>query len=236
MKFYGAVFSMIDYPNELGLTIFTKGCNVRCPICHNPSLVIPPADIEDRALTEDDVAELVEEKWVTGICVTGGEPTIHADLVETLGRLKDRTGAKVKLDTNGVDPMMRMKCAIDVGVVDFVAMDVKAPLDDRLDPVIGKPGCAQYVDASIGALKDSGVDHHFRTVCVPKFLSPEDVGEIAKGLAPFRAYMLLPFDPHDTLDPAMQNELPASHEYMKRCLAEARKYGDNCCIVGSPDV
>jgi len=232
MKFYGAVFSMIDYPDELGLTIFTRGCNVRCPICHNPSLVLPDRDLSDRELTEDDVVELVEAKWVTGICVTGGEPTIHADLVDTLLRLKERTGAKIKLDTNGVDPMMRMKKAIDAGAVDLVAMDVKAPLDERLDRVIGKADCAKYVDASIGALKESGIAHHFRTVCFEKFLSPEDVGEIAEGLAPFRAYMLLPFDPHDTLDPALQSEPPASYEYMKRCLAEARKHGDESCIVG----
>lgn len=223
MKFYGAIFSMVDFPDELGLTVFTKGCNVRCPICHNPSLVVPPESIEDRALTEDDIVRIVDDKWITGICVTGGEPTIHADLVETLGRLKERTGSKIKLDTNGVDPVMRLKSALDAGVVDFVAMDIKAPLDQRLDRVIGKVGCAQYVEVSVGILQNSRIPHHFRTVCFEKFLLPEDIGEIAKIVAP-DSYMLLPFDPHITLDPSLGTEHPSSQEYMARCLAEARKY------------
>lgn len=232
MKFYGAIFSMVDFPDELGLTIFTKGCNVRCPICHNPSLVVPPESIEDRALTEDDVVRIVDDKWITGICVTGGEPTIHADLVETLGRLKERTGSKIKLDTNGVDPMMRLKSALDAGVVDFIAMDIKAPLDQRLDRVIGKVGCAQYVEVSVGILKNSRIPHHFRTVCFEKFLLPEDIGEIAKIVAP-DSYMLLPFDPHNTLDLSLHDERPSSQAYMARCLAEARKYTATH-IVGWP--
>lgn len=233
MKFYGSIFSMIDFPGELGLTVFTKGCNLRCPICHNPSLVIPPPNIETIAISVDDVIKIIDDKWITGLCITGGEPTIHADLQDTIERIKHEKGVRIKLDTNGVDPMARLPKLLSSGLVDLVAMDVKAPMDSRMDKVTGKVNSDEYVDLSVKILKESGVDYHFRTVCFERFLSPEDIGDIAEYLAPCKDYMLLPFDPHDTLDPELQKDPASSSRYMESCLREARKHVPGAHIVGN---
>lgn len=247
MKFYGMIFSMIDFPDELGLTIFTKGCNLRCPICHNPALVTPPESLEAKVVTEDEVMRTVDDKWITGICITGGEPTLHSDLPDTIRLLREK--AKIKLDTNGMNPDM-LQYLLDEHLLDFVAMDVKAPLDEeKLELVTGRKwprnpistsevvSSPQSISAvlaeSIRIIKVAeGLRYHFRTVCFEKFLSPEDIGEIARSIAPCQEYMLSPFDPHATLDPALRHEPKSSYEYMKRCLAEAKKHIPDAHLVG----
>ena len=240
MKFYGMVFSMIDYPGKLGLTVFTKGCNLRCPICHNPSLVDHPLGVDNRAFGVEEVIDAIREKWIDGVCVTGGEPTLHESLPETLAHIKEKTEVAIKLDTNGTRPTM-MATLLDEELVDFVAMDVKAPLiKGPLDKVIGfewdngrlSPPLRQTLLSAIHLVKEKAPNYHFRTVCFEKFLSPEDIGEIAKTIAPCKGYVLLPFDPHDTLDVSLRGEETASYAYMNKCLEEAQKHVPDAQIEG----
>lgn len=235
MKLYRPAVTTIDFPNELAIVVFTRGCNLRCPVCHNPPLVLVDEYEEPQVWAIDEVIDFARDKWADGICVTGGEPTIHADLVDALSAFKV-AGFKTKLDTNGVDPMMRLNAAISLGVLDFVALDVKAPLDDRLHRVAGKVGCDKYVELSISILSESSVAHHFRTVCFEKFLSPQDIGDIANSLPSSGEYLLLPFDPHDTLDKDLRNEKPAEYPYLRACLAEARKHVQNTRISGMDEL
>src|SRR6056297_2585563 len=118
--------SLIDYPGEISAVIFTRGCNFRCPYCHNPELVDKKR--YTTALEINEVLTFLENRkgLLDGVVITGGEPTIYGDLPEFLLKIK-QMGYLVKLDTNGTNPAM-MRRVIDLNLVDYIAMDYKAPL------------------------------------------------------------------------------------------------------------
>lgn len=120
-------FSLIDYPGKISAVIFTRGCNFRCPYCHNPELVIPAFFTQGYAV--DDIFAFFRSRRekLDGIVITGGEPTVQKDLIEFMSKVK-ALGFFLKLDTNGSNPGI-LKKVISLGLVDFVAMDIKAPFD-----------------------------------------------------------------------------------------------------------
>ena len=120
--------SLLDWDGCVTAVIYLPSCNFRCPFCHNRELVLTPEVYEDVPLefVEDYISE--NREFLDGIVITGGEPTIHRDLPELVKRIK-ALGMKVKLDTNGTNPEM-LKDLIDAGLIDYVAMDLKAPLDE----------------------------------------------------------------------------------------------------------
>ena len=116
--------TLLDYPGHVASTIFTAGCNFRCPFCHNGELVLDPGSLEP--ISEEEVlAHLNKRKTVLdGVCISGGEPTLDPDLISFLAKVRE-TGLSIKLDTNGYRPEILRK-VIDEGLVDYVAMDIKA--------------------------------------------------------------------------------------------------------------
>jgi len=175
-------FTMVDFPGRLAVTVYTMGCNFRCPICHNRELALslgeglPEYDV-------DAVLDVVRSRggWIEGVCVTGGEPLIQKGLAGALARFKDE-GLAVKLDTNGSFPD-HLEEILKVGLVDYVAMDMKAPLmEDEYSRSAGVPmeKWLPRVEASVEAIKRSGIDHEFRTICLPGLHSPEAVVDIAR--------------------------------------------------------
>lgn len=228
---------MIDFPDELGIVTFTRGCNLRCPVCQNPSLVNLTHETASRPWSVDEIIVFAKDEWADGVCITGGEPTIHPDLPDAIEQIK-KAGLKVKLDTNGTLPMM-LKKLLDAELLDFVAMDVKAPMKlESLERVTGnfwKSAVTNLIDlliSSMAMIKRQAPKYHFRTVCFEKFLSPEDVGAIADMLKPENHYLLLPFDPRITLDPELTKEPASSYEYLRACLAEARKHIPTTKVYG----
>ncbi len=202
--------TMVDFPGKLAYTVYTMGCNFRCPICHNRELALSLSD----GLPEHDVSWVlgeIEKKdgWVDGVCVTGGEPLLHPGLRSGLESFKG-AGLAVKLDTNGSFPA-ELKKLLGSEIVDYVAMDVKAPLtEEEYSRAAGVPmnRWLESLKASVEVIKASGVEHEFRTVCVPGLHSPESIARIAEDLAPCSKYVLSAFRPVNTLDPEYE-QVPA---------------------------
>ncbi|NLB64670.1 MAG: anaerobic ribonucleoside-triphosphate reductase activating protein [Fibrobacter sp.] len=153
--------SLVDYPGQACAVLFLQGCNLRCTFCHNPQLIplrgctaVPSWDIIWRQL-------LQRQAVVKAVCITGGEPCVHATLPNLLQSLKN-AGFKVKLDTNGTNPALLEQILAD-NLVDYVAMDVKGPLDDDLSAILGKNGTENAMKKSLKLLATSRIPHEFRT-------------------------------------------------------------------------
>lgn len=180
-------FSLIDYPEKIASVIFTQGCNFRCRYCHNPELVIPQEYC--RGIPEEEVIEFLKtrKKYLSGVVVSGGEPTIQKDLVPFLGKLK-RLGFSVKLDTNGSHPDV-LKKLIDLQLIDYIAMDVKAPLS-RYEEIAGVNFPVEDISESIGMIIHSGIKHEFRTTVVKHLCSKDDLNEIIPMIKGCKKYYL----------------------------------------------
>jgi pyruvate formate lyase activating enzyme len=185
--------SLSDYPGRVAAVVFTQGCNFRCPFCHNGDL-IPRVRSAGKSLSEEDVLRRLEarRRQLDGVVVSGGEPTLQDDLLQFVQALK-RLGYLVKLDTNGSRPGV-LAALLREAIVDYVAMDVKAPLDgySRLAGVEVQPGVIQ---ASIELLAGSGIEHEFRTTVVGPLLDDEDMGAIRTLIPAGSTYRLQPFRP-----------------------------------------
>ena len=194
---------MLDWPGRLAATVFLGGCNLRCPFCHNPDLVTASRRSES---TDALLAHLYERRdWLDGVVVTGGEPCVEPHLVDLLRALRAQ-GMPIKLDTNGTAPEV-LRAVIAHGLVDFVALDVKAT-PERYGRATGVEGTWDSVSASIGLVRDSGIDHEFRTTCYPPAVGPNDLAHIAALLAGGKRYVLQQYRPLRTLDPAATSVRP----------------------------
>ncbi len=168
--------SLLDYPGKVACTVFTGGCNLRCPFCHNASLVLSPNEGESM---EGEVLDYLEKRkgLLDGVCVTGGEPLLQPDLIAFLRRIK-ALGLAVKLDTNGSKPD-RLGKVLASGLVDYVAMDIKhAP--EHYEQAIGVKIDASVFEESIRILKESGLPHEFRTTAVKGIHELQDFLRIAE--------------------------------------------------------
>lgn len=163
--------SLIDYPGKIAGVIFTQGCNFRCGYCHNPQLVLPGLFQSNPDYAPSKILNYLEQRrqWLDGVVITGGEPTIHHDLPEFLKAIK-AFGYHIKLDTNGSNPYM-LQQIINENLVDYVAMDIKFPLDnDAHAGIIGLSNMDEMTEnilASVIILKNTSIDHEFRTTYIP---------------------------------------------------------------------
>jgi len=193
--------SFVDWPGRSCAVVFTGGCNFRCPFCHNHPLVTRPHDMDD--IDQDAVISRLEslKKWLGGVCVTGGEPTLHRDLPVLLSRLR-KTGLAVKLDTNGTNPDL-LRELIGQGLVDMIDMDVKAQLDaERYAAAAGMDVDIGVVRQSISLISGSSLPHRFRMTVVPGLHDREDIIRWKDCLPPGSELKLQSFRPGETLDPA----------------------------------
>lgn len=174
-------FSLLDYPGQLAAIIFTQGCNFRCPYCHNPELV-DPERFAQTWQTSRVISFLKRRRGKLGaVVITGGEPTCQTDLVKFVSKLKD-LGYLVKMDTNGSHPEM-LKTMADKELVDYWAMDIKAPLD--LYPVITRTEFeTEKILQSMEVLRASGREYEFRTTFFELLFTWEDVARIQPLLGP----------------------------------------------------
>lgn len=174
-------FSLLDYPGQLAAIIFTQGCNFRCPYCHNPELVensrytnlIPEEEIIDFLLGR--IGKL------GAVVITGGEPTLHADLPQFIARIRG-LGFLVKVDTNGSNPGL-IERLINEDLVDYWAMDIKAPW--QLYPLLTQSDVSPAaIQKSMELIRKSGKDYEFRTTFYDSLLSWEDIEDIQAILKP----------------------------------------------------
>ncbi len=205
--------SLIDYPGKLCATIFTAGCNFRCPYCYNEDIVLDYPAMPK--MPEDKIIEFLHPRlgFLDGVCVTGGEPTIHRELPKFLGRLKS-IGSLVKLDTNGSRPKA-LAYVMEKGLVNYIALDVKVPLD-RYEETVRYRVKPEGLKETIKLIRRSGVDHEFRTTVVPGLLDGDDLEEIAMTLAGSKRYVLQQFRPGKTLCPDFKDVKPYSEAEMRQ--------------------
>ncbi len=187
--------SLLDYPGKIVAIVFVGGCNFRCGFCYNRDLVLNHQTLP--SISEEEVLEYLEKNkdWLDGLEITGGEPTIHPDLPSFLEKVK-KLGYSVKLDTNGSNPKMLVEL-LEKHLVDYVAMDVKAPLvEDKYQAVVGihVNGALGDVEKSIELLRGSnGLDYEFRTTVVPGLTSKDDIALITQQIKNAKKYFLQQF-------------------------------------------
>ena len=206
--------SFVDWPGKVVSVLFLPGCNFRCPFCHNHQLVLKPGELEDIPLPHimSRIAEL--KGWVDGVCITGGEPTIHPRLPSFMAEIKS-AGFLIKLDTNGSNPHM-LRSLIEQGLADCVAMDVKASLDKTsYDRAAGVSTDLENIKESIGFLKKGTVEYYFRTTVVPALHKEEDLLTLARHLSGSSSLTLQNFNPEDPLDPRLKDSTSYPEEWLQ---------------------
>lgn len=188
--------TLLDYPGYVASTVFTAGCNFRCPFCHNGDLVLNPG-IYPR-LTEDEILQHLHKrkKVIHGVCITGGEPTLQPDLINFLKKVRE-TGLLIKLDTNGNRPDI-LNTVIDNCLVDYVAMDIKAG-HSNYSMAAGVLVDITNIEESINILNHSSIDYEFRTTCVKGIHGLNDFEDIATWLPSDSKYFLQGFKANEAV-------------------------------------
>ena len=179
--------TLLDYPGLVAATIFTGACNFRCPFCHNAELVLNPSS-QPIIPEEEILTHLKKRQGITkGVCITGGEPTLQKDLKDFVKKLKE-LDLKVKLDSNGYKPEV-LKDLVKEGLLDYIAMDVKAPLDEY-EVIAGVKLDVSKLQESIDFLKKGKVPYEFRTTVIKDFHTQESFEKIAELIKGADRYFL----------------------------------------------
>ena len=209
--------TLLDYPGKVACTVFTAGCNFRCPFCHNAPLVLPERMGQD--VTEEDVLAFLGKRVgiLDGVAITGGEPLLHKEMAGFLQKIKEM-GYSVKLDTNGSFPE-HLKELVKAGLVDRVAMDIKnAP--GLYGATVGIDGFdISGVEESKNFLLEGSIDYEFRTTVVKGLHTKESLTEAAKWIAGAKEYYLQQFK--DSGDVIAIDGLSAYDEKEMHALADA---------------
>ena len=223
--------SLLDYPGRIAASLFCGGCNFRCPNCHNGDIVVRPQDFADVPLS--DIWSFLDKRHglLDGVVVSGGEPTLESDLLPFCARLHEK-GFLVKLDTNGYRPDVLQE-AITGGLIDYVAMDVKAPLDPvKYTRAAGVPIDTTRIQSSVDTLLAGSVEYEFRTTVIPGIHQEEDIVQIAQAIADARLYFVQQFVPRGTLDPEMLEQVPLMPERIRGMADLASKWVDQVRVRG----
>ena len=186
--------TLINYPGRVASVIFLPGCNLCCPYCHNPELVLNRAD--DLEEIDSILAHLEKRKNVVeGVCISGGEPLIHSDLGNLIAEIR-KMGYLIKLDTNGTFPdrILELK-------PDYIAMDIKtSPEKYNLLTPAGGPSVSEKILKSVEIIKNSGISHEFRTTLAPGIVDEDDIRKICNLIGGTELYVLAGYVPGHTLD------------------------------------
>ena len=219
--------TLIDYPGRVACTIFLIGCNFRCPFCYSAELVLPEKIKKQPRISEKELFDFLREKQglLEGIVICGGEPTINKDLPEFIKKIKN-LGFLVKLDTNGSNPEM-LKKLIDENLVDYVAMDIKAP-KEKYEMAAGVKINLADIEKSIKILKAGEVDFEFRMTVVPTLHTKEDIIRIAKWISPAKKFSLQNFRAEKTLNPGFAKIKPYPDEFLESIKKEISPYFETC--------
>ena len=213
--------SLLDFPGRIASLVFFGGCNLRCPYCHNPALVLEPERYPDIPL-EELLAELAERRgFIDGVVVTGGEPTLAAELLPLLQGIRD-LGLQIKLDTNGLAPRMLERLLAE-RLVDFIACDLKtAP--DRYPELQWRGGQAGALQESLTLLRSAQLPVEFRTTCAPGLVETADIEAMGSAIEGAKEWVLQQFVATHAMDPACQSLTPHTVETLQVLAALARNY------------
>lgn len=206
--------SLLDWPGKICSVLFLPYCNFRCPYCHNHPLIFYPERFPSIPISKVIKRLNNFKQWVDGVCITGGEPTIHKDLPNLINEIK-KNGFMVKLDTNGSNPEM-LEQLIREGIVDFISMDVKAPLNPNIySQSIGVKFDINPIIRSIEILKQGKVDFQFRMTVVPTLHEEKDIKILGSQLRVGKKFILQNFNPSNPLDPTFKSIIPLEENLLK---------------------
>ncbi|KPJ57328.1 anaerobic ribonucleoside-triphosphate reductase activating protein [Parcubacteria bacterium DG_74_2] len=216
--------SFSDFPGKISCTVFLSGCNFRCPWCYSAEFVLPEKIKNQEKISQEYFFDFLKEKkgFLEGVCISGGEPTIHPELPIFIKKIK-KLGFLVKLDTNGFNPKI-LQDLIDKKLIDYVALDIKAPKEKYLK-VLGilnqglrgnffREKIFSNIEKSISILKEGKVDYEFRTTLIPKTLKKKDILEIVRWLKGGKRYTLQNFRAGRAIKPRFKKIKPYSDEYL----------------------
>lgn len=219
--------SLVDYPGHVAAALFLSGCNMRCGYCHNPELVLPERLASSIPVEEAMIFLKSRIGKLDGVVISGGEPTVNEDL-PVLCRMIKNLGFDVKLDTNGTRPEM-VRTMIDEGLIDFVAMDVKGPLEKYVE-IAARPIDLEAIVDNVRLMIDSGIGHEFRTTIVREQLEVSDfekIGELVKGA---KRFALQHFRTGATISPQFAGFHTFSDEEFAAAKKIMERYVDECVI------
>jgi len=222
----------IDYPGKMALIVFTPGCNFRCGFCHNPELVVENTGNIDIEILLKNIENRKNAGWYQGICISGGEPTMHDGLVDFCKKLKEMK-LLIKIDTNGSNPSI-LKELFEKNLVDYVAMDIKST-KEKYSQIAKVDIDIRDIEKSIKITKSFPV-YEFRTTVLP-FMKEEDFEEIGKwisnnGEEKVRIFTLQQFNPKNTLDESFMKMIPKSKEEIDKFAEIMKKYSVVVRVLG----
>ncbi len=181
--------TVLDYPGKVACTVFTHGCNLRCPFCHNARLVVRDEDLID----ENEILSYLNKRRgiLDGVCISGGEPTLQSGLFDFMKKIKD-LGMLIKLDTNGTCPD-KLQYAIDNGLVDYVAMDIKNCREEYAKTCGLSKMDISKIEKSVEILMQGGVDYEFRTTVTKELHTPDGFTKIGQWIKGAKRYYIQSF-------------------------------------------
>ena len=221
--------TLLDYPEHVATTVFTGGCNFRCPFCQNAGLVLDPKGQE--IIGEEEVLAYLQKRRgiLEGVCITGGEPTLQPDLMNFVRKIKE-LGYLVKLDTNGYRPEILWEL-LEEGLLDYVAMDIKASRENYGNAAGVKQMDLARIEESVGMLKSSSIPYEFRTTVVKGIHAVEEFEAVGRWLEGSLAYYLQAFRESDNI--IENRDFSAfSKEDMEKMAKLAGKYIDKVEVRG----
>ncbi len=227
--------TLIDYPGKVAATVFTLGCNFRCPFCYSKELVLPDKIKIQPTISEKDFLNFLDKRKgkLEGVVLCGGEPTLHQDLPSFAKKIKDK-GFLVKLDTNGSNPEMLEKL-IKENLIDYVAMDIKGPkekygmmtgLKDKWNQeMMGK------IEKSVEILKKGDIGYEFRTTVIPDVLKEDDLLKMADWIKGAEKYYLQNYRVQkETINPEFQKKKPYEESFLEKIRAKIKDNFKVCKI------
>jgi len=224
--------TLIDSPGCLAATVFLIGCNFRCVFCYSSELVLPEKIKNQPVFSNKEVLSFLKQRkdLLEGVVICGGEPTINNNLPSFIKQIK-KLGFLVKLDTNGSNPRM-LKRLIDKKLINYVAMDIKAPKEKYLDIVkvsgFLKSNIIKNIEKSINVLKKSKIDYEFRTTVVPSLHGKNDILKIVDWIKPAKRYYLQGFKGEKTINPGFEKLRPYADEYLLEIHQAISPFFDVC--------
>lgn len=226
MHFLGHLTSsFIEYPNKISTVLFVGGCNFKCSYCHNGPLLKK----EGQLIKESEVLDFLRKrrKFLDAVCITGGEVSLYNHLPSFLEKVKE-IDYLIKIDTNGTNPDL-LKTIISKELVDYIAMDVKAPLD-KYNDLCNTSVPIDHIKDSIHILMTSGIDYEFRTTVCKELLSEEDILTIAKELKGAQKYAIQNFKDRDTVLVGKGNLTPYEADALMKIKDKISSYFNECII------
>lgn len=227
--------TLLDYPGQLAAVVFTKGCNFRCHFCYNPLLVWPDRETDEKKyekayspISEDEFFLFLENRKgkLDGVVITGGEPTLHHDLPEFIKKIRSM-GYNIKLDTNGTNSEV-LKNLLNEKLIDYIAMDFKAPLD-KYEKVVGIAVNCQEIEKSVKIIIESGLPYEFRTTVVPGLHELSDFSRMGETISGAMAWYLQKFKSDTELvDRDLEKHAPFTDKEMEQIADIGKKYVKIC--------